>query len=463
MDKALKLKLALVFVVLIIALFNYEQHFLKNTDTIYSFGHIPFMVASMSFGVIISASVYNLALFVYVRSLQYIYYAVAQLSTLFFLINLDSLFISPFDEIFGLKSPLLFEISQVFMLFFSALFIQEFLQTYQRAKLHRLIRVILYLSMLDLLFVLIFSHTILTKFIPIFIPIWLILSEARRLIKDKDKPFYFLIYGWYLVLFTVALEYIGFINFTGVVFPFLHVTFALESLILSLAISYKFKLLEDEKRVQQTLLLQQSRLASMGEMIAIIAHQWRQPLNFLSFALMHIKKNSDGNEESKQTIKEANEQLQYMSKTIEDFRNFYNPGKTKEEFDIQIACENAIKISSIKVALQVKENFIFFGNKNEFEQAVLNIINNAKDISIQRKIKNPKITILINKPTITISDNAGGIEKKYLNKIFEPYFSTKKGSDGIGLYIAKTIIEKEMKGKLEVKTDDNGAGFIVSL
>lgn len=463
MDKALKLKLALVFVVLIIALFNYEQHFLKNTDTIYSFGHIPFMVASMSFGVIISASVYNLALFVYVRSLQYIYYAVAQLSTLFFLINLDSLFISPFDEIFGLKSPLLFEISQVFMLFFSALFIQEFLQTYQRAKLHRLIRVILYLSMLDLLFVLIFSHTILTKFIPIFIPIWLILSEARRLIKDKDKPFYFLIYGWYLVLFTVALEYIGFINFTGVVFPFLHVTFALESLILSLAISYKFKLLEDEKRVQQTLLLQQSRLASMGEMIAIIAHQWRQPLNFLSFALMHIKKNSDGNEESKQTIKEANEQLQYMSKTIEDFRNFYNPGKTKEEFDIQIACENAIKISSTKVALQVKENFIFFGNKNEFEQAVLNIINNAKDISIQRKIKNPKITILINKPTITISDNAGGIEKKYLNKIFEPYFSTKKGSDGIGLYIAKTIIEKEMKGKLEVKTDDNGAGFIVSL
>ncbi len=462
MDKALKIKLGIIFLLLIISIFNYEQHFIKNTDAIYTFSHIPFMVASICFGVIISASVYNLALFVYIRSLQHLYYALAQLSTLFFLINLDSLFIAPFDEIFKLKSLFLFEISQLLMLFFSALFIQEFLQTYQTSKLHRLIRIILYLCLVDLLFALIFSHTILTKFIPIFIPIWLILSEARRLIKDKDKPFYFLIYGWYLVLFTVALEYVGFVKITGIVFPFLHITFALESLILSLAISYKFKLLEDEKRVQQTLLLQQSRLASMGEMIAIIAHQWRQPLNFLSFSLMHIKK-SCKDDTTKQTIKDANLKLQYMSKTIEDFRNFYNPSKTKEEFDIKIACQNAIKISSISVELKIKENFTFFGNKNEFEQAILNIINNAKDATKERKIENPKITILVDSPTITITDNAGGIEKKYLNKIFEPYFSTKKGSDGIGLYISKTVIEKEMGGKLDVKSNKDGSSFIILL
>ncbi len=462
MDKALKIKLGIIFLLLLVSIFNYEQHFIKNTDAIYTFSHIPFMAASICFGVIISASVYNLALFVYIKSLQHLYYALAQLSTLFFLINLDSLFIAPFDEIFNLKSLLLFEISQLFMLFFSALFIQEFLQTYQTSKLHRLIRIILHLCLLDLFFALIFSHTILSKFIPIFIPIWLILSEAGRLIKDKDKPFYFLIYGWYLVLFTVALEYVGFIDITGVVFPFLHITFALESLILSLAISYKFKLLEDEKKLQQTLLLQQSRQASMGEMIAIIAHQWRQPLNFLSFSLMHIKKNCK-NDASKQTIKEANSKLQYMSKTIEDFRNFYNPSKTKEEFDIKTACQNAIKISSIKVELKIIKNFRFFGNKNEFEQALLNIINNAKDVSFDRKIENPKIIISIDKPTITITDNAGGVEKKYLNKIFEPYFSTKKESDGIGLYIAKTIIEKEMGGKLDVKSDKEGSSFIIFL
>lgn len=462
MDKALKIKLGIIFLLLIVSIFNYEQHFIKNTDAIYTFSHIPFMVASICFGVIISASVYNLALFVYIKSLQHLYYALAQLSTLFFLINLDSLFITPFDEIFKLKSLILFEISQLFMLFFSALFIQEFLQTYQTSKLHRLIRIILYLCLVDLLFALIFSHTILTKFIPIFIPIWLILSEARRLIKDKDKPFYFLIYGWYLVLFTVALEYVGFVKITGIVFPFLHITFALESLILSLAISYKFKLLEDEKKLQQTLLLQQSRLASMGEMIAIIAHQWRQPLNFLSFSLMHIKKNCK-DATTKQTIKDANSKLQYMSKTIEDFRNFYNPSKTKEEFDIKTACQNAIKISSISVELTVIENFTFFGNKNEFEQAILNIINNAKDAIVQRKIQNPKITISIDKPTITISDNAKGVEKKYLDKIFEPYFSTKKDSDGIGLYISKTVIEKEMDGKLLVKTDEINTSFIIKL
>ncbi len=122
-----------------------------------------------------------------------------------------------------------------------------------------------------------------------------------------------------------------------------------------------------------------------------------------------------------------------------------------------------ITISSLSVKLTTKENFRFFGNKNEFEQAVLNIINNAQDAIKQRDIKNPKIIISIDNPTITITDNAGGVEKKHLDKIFEPYFSTKKESDGIGLYISKTIIEKEMGGKLLVKTDDINTSFIIRL
>ncbi len=470
MNKILKVKLSLISLFFIIALFYHEEHFLKSTDAIYSFGYIPFMAVSICFGVVISAAVYNLALFIYIKSLGHLYYALAQLTTLFFLINLDSIFIAPFDEIFGLKNPFLFEVSQVFMLFFSVLFLKEFLHTYKIVKLTRIINTILYLAIFDFFLALVFGHTVLTKFIPIFIPIWLILSEARRLLKDKDMPFRFLVYGWYLVLLTVALEYIGFIDFTGIVFPFLHISFALESLILSLAIAYKFKLMDDEKRTQQTMLLQQSRLASMGEMVSIIAHQWRQPLNFLSFALMHIKKRSQKDDKIIQTIKEANNQLQYMSKTIDNFRNFYNPSKEKTHFDVKETCQEAINIASpsldvsnIKLTLQSEENFTIFGNQNEFLQVIVNIIHNARDTQIERKIKEPKIEIVIKQKSIIIRDNAGGILPKNIKKVFEPYFSTKSDRDGIGLYIAKTIIEKEMKCRLSVENIENGVEFKITI
>ncbi len=455
MDRALKIKLIFVFAVFIISLFNYQQIFTQSSEAIYSYGNGRLMVVAICFGVIASTAVYNLALYGYMRSRQHLYYALAQLFTLIFLINLDALFIKPFDEIFGFKSPFLFDTSQLLMLLFSLLFIKEFLRSYHAEKLYGLIDIIIYIAMVDFVFALVFSHTVISKFIPIFIPIWLVLSEARRVVKDKDIPFYYILFGWGFVLFMVAIEYVGFVNFTGIVFPFLHVALALDSIILSLAISYKFKLLEDDRQLQQTLLLQQSRLASMGEMISIVAHQWRQPLNFLSFSLMNIKKHTTGAEE---TIKEASNQLQYMSRTIDNFRDFYKPSKEKEEFDIREACENIATIANAQVKIREIKPFRFYGNKNEFEHLVLNIINNAKDAKADVNIE-----ITIDKPTITISDDAGGIDNKYINKIFEPYFSTKDGNDGIGLYIAKTIVERVMGGKLSVKNGSKGAVFVIDL
>jgi signal transduction histidine kinase len=184
---------------------------------------------------------------------------------------------------------------------------------------------------------------------------------------------------------------------------------------------------------------------------------------------MHIKRGCKNDEEALLTIKDASEQLQYMSQTIENFRNFYNPSKNKAEFSIQKSCENTLKIvsptllpSKIDMKLDIKEDFKFFANSNEFEQVILNIINNARDILVERKVENPKIEITINKPQIAITDNGGGVAKENIDKIFEPYFTTKKNSDGIGLYISKTIIENEMKGKLELITDSNGSSFVIT-
>ena len=100
---------------------------------------------------------------------------------------------------------------------------------------------------------------------------------------------------------------------------------------------------------------------------------------------------------------------------------------------------------------------------NEFEQVILNLINNARDMLVQRDIKEPSIIIMIAQNSIMIEDNAGGVKSKNLNKIFEPYFTTKTKSDGIGLYIAKTIIEKEMDGKLSVNNTSKGAKFTINL
>ncbi len=466
MDKILKIKLILISLVFLILLINH-QSVLFVQPRIYSYYSLfSIIIAGISLGMIISVVVYNFSIYFYSKDKQYMYYALAQLSVLFFLITLESLYISPFNELYALKSITIHSLTQVSILIFSMFFIREFLNTKDIRQLDNMIKIIIFLALIDVFISLIFGQNIITGLIPIFVFIWLVISQSYRLVKIKNRPYYLFYIAWNIVIFTSIFTYTGISDLICKNFPFLHIAFSIESILLSLALTYKIKLMQDEKEAQQSLLLQQSRLASMGEMIASIAHQWRQPLTHLSFLFMNIKKKSNNKELVEEKLKEANKQLKYMSKTIDDFRNFYNPSKQKEEFCIKEACENALEITShlkIKIELIELKKGIFYGNKNEFEQVMLNLINNARDIMSQRDTKNPKIKISIDGLTITVSDNAGGIDKKNLNHIFEPYFSTKKGNDGIGLYIAKTIIEKEMGGKLEVSNSDEGAVFRIMI
>jgi signal transduction histidine kinase len=472
MDKILKLKLLTLIVYALIAmLFFYEDNFVQNSlfiENPHFYTNSSFMVAVFSLGVIFSAMVYNFAFYFYIRNHQYLYYALAQFFVLLSLVALESLQIHPFTEMYGFKNFYLLDISQTLMLIFSLLFIQEFFQTVKVKQLNKMIKIVIYLALFDLFLSLFLGHTVVTKFVPTVIWIFFVLSEVYRQTQQRDVPFYFVMVGWHIVIVTLLLELTHFIDPHKVSFPFLHLAFALEAMLLSFALSYKFKLIENKQKIQQSLLLQQSRLASMGEMISIIAHQWRQPLNFLSYSLMHIKQNCKNDKASLQTIKEANEQLQYMSQTIENFRNFYNPSKEKSSFSIENSCENILKIVkptlkplAINIELEVKEDFDFFANSNELEQVILNIINNAKDVLVERNISDGKIKIMIKKSKIIISDNGGGIELKNRDKIFEPYFTTKENSDGIGLYIAKTIVENEMGGQLLLEFDEVGSLFIV--
>lgn len=237
-----------------------------------------------------------------------------------------------------------------------------------------------------------------------------------------------------------------------------------------------------EKHLEnEYLLMQQSKLATMGEMIGHIAHQWRQPLAQLGGIFMNLDAAYEFKELTpkyfKDKMKNGNELIKYMSHTIEDFRHFFEPNNTKKRFELSQYIQSAINIIQASLTyshidLEVKtpkESLFIWGYPSEFAQVILNLLDNAKDVLMERNIKDPKITIETtvtgDNVTVCVIDNAGGVDKKNIDKIFDIYFTTKakKGGSGLGLYMSKLIIESKDMGKVSVKNGINGAIFSIKL
>lgn len=246
--------------------------------------------------------------------------------------------------------------------------------------------------------------------------------------------------------------------------------------------SLEFRVKNEIKKQQdqEQLLIQQSKLAAMGEMIANIAHQWRQPLNALSLVIQNINfsyETEDLNDVfMNKSITKANMLTSNMSNTIDDFANFFKPDKEKVFFALESSIEESLSLlentligNDIKINKDIKEIENIFGFSNEFSQAILNILTNAKDALIENKIKSAYININIYKDKeysyLTIEDNAKGIPQDVIENIFNPYFTTKeegKGT-GIGLYMSKIIIEQNMRGSLKVQNTKEGALFTIKI
>jgi len=255
----------------------------------------------------------------------------------------------------------------------------------------------------------------------------------------------------------------------------LNILFILVAIFLTLFKLFYRKLLISQKQLQN--LTYQSKLASMGEMIGNIAHQWRQPLTHLSYILMNLKnaykKEQLTTEYFEKKTNLANAQIKYLSNTIDDFRDFFKNTDQKEFFNLTDSITEVINLLKesfkhydINIKYNLDQDIIVQAYRGEFLQVILNILNNSKDEFIKRQIVNPHIKIKTytekNNAKIEISDNAGGIKKELLEKIFEPYFTTKDKGLGIGLYMSKIIIEKS-EGKLEVKNNKKGALFTITL
>ena len=227
----------------------------------------------------------------------------------------------------------------------------------------------------------------------------------------------------------------------------------------------------EKNRLKQQMIHQQSKQAALGELLMHIAHQWKQPLASLSSLNISQKIKVEQEQENTKDelltkIDKSQELINFMSTTVETFRNFYQPSYSSETFSLTSAVSKVLSISDatmkyhkIKICLNSTEKAETYGNANEFTQIVFSIINNARDIFKQREVENPEIKIDIQNYQLTISDNGGGIDENIMLDIFEPFTSSTKSS-GIGLYIAKEITEKN-GGYISVSNDDNGAIFKV--
>ncbi|MBU1658684.1 cache domain-containing protein [bacterium] len=236
----------------------------------------------------------------------------------------------------------------------------------------------------------------------------------------------------------------------------------------------------ESHRQKDKILIQKSKMAEMGDMLSMIAHQWRQPLNQMSYIFMNIDSAYDYKELNKEylniKIKEGTDLLEFMSVTIDDFRNYFRPEKEKQFVLVSDAIKKSVGLISkslendgIEIELYSSGRDLTHIYNNEFMQVILNLIKNSKDVLVQNKVKNPKITITStcqeDKLIVKVCDNGGGIDEKIKDKIFEPYFSTKdkKSGTGLGLYMSKMIIEEHLNGKLTVANTKEGVCFIIEL
>ena len=252
-------------------------------------------------------------------------------------------------------------------------------------------------------------------------------------------------------------------------------------LLLLIAVLFYNLQLQRKNAKNQEFIIQQSKLAEIGEIISSIAHQWKEPLIEISTLVQsYVGSNKKTKDEDKKYLDDVMFQIYYMTDTINDFQDFIKPSSKKTSFNIKDAIvkmmnivEHNMKYNYIDININIKDEkkLIISGYHNELMQSLLNIVNNAKDSLLKRKLLDKKfkgkidinIFSISNYVQIEINDNGGGIKQEDIKKVFDPYYTTKKKGHGIGLYMTKVIIEDKMSGQINVTNKNDGANFIIKL
>ena len=423
----------------------------------------------ITFGIVGMTTIYTFVRYIYSKEMFYISYCFMQLFSLIYIVSYSKLFeVDKFVQELGLLFATLS--AAVFAIrFYKGKFIPV-VSNYKELIINTLL--------LNVVILTAFYHYILFEYLPYTIVYAILFLSVIFNLKQGFQQTAIYVLGWSVICFLLfVFNFKEFYEQKGFM-DLVLVAFAIEAVLFTLSVSYKYSTLQKLSENFENMLLHQSRLAKSGEMIANITHQFRQPLNNLSYIFMNMKKRYENQRLDEvyfqKKITQANEQLDFLSSTIDDFKEFYTPSKVKEKFLVIEAIQSAVTIMSsdlkkrnieLDLRFDSNENIEVYGIKSEFSQAILALISNSYDAL--KDIEKPFVRIIVSSTAaeviIKIDDNAGGIKKKNLEKVFEPYFSTKKSGTGIGLYLVKLIIEKSLNGKITLKNSEEGALFTIFL
>jgi signal transduction histidine kinase len=244
------------------------------------------------------------------------------------------------------------------------------------------------------------------------------------------------------------------------------------SLYLSSVVNRMLRRYEERLNESNDKLIFQSRQALIGELFSMIAHQWRQPINKIASILALLRFNTPNDKPDYKALdkkfQEIEESVEFMSDTIDDFRTFYQPKESSEVVNLKMLIHKSIDFLSGSIRkkdIDITEELEDIACKmysNEFLQVMINLIKNATDAVDQRGEIKVKLYRKEGKAIVSVEDNGKGIDAVALSKIFDPYYSTKTDSMGLGLYMSRMIIEKHLGGKIEVESLEKGVRFTLS-
>lgn len=435
--------------------------------------------------ILFALGLYNIFLFMYTKSSEFIYYSLYLINGAIGLFYMYGIIYNNF-HIYGTVASW-FNLTAILVSPFLILFIQSIFETKKKEKkMNTILNSVIYLSFIFLFSAIFISLDFTMKAIGIlFLYTFMILIYMGIYFYKKNHPLaklFLTAYIIYIIGMGLTLAMImGFITYNPYIFHASGFGLVLEAILFSYLMHYKVKLLEEDLIRRRNTIILKNKKAQIGDMIAAIAHQWKQPLNAISSVstVLQYRLKKDDNiskDYLKTKLLKINEKIIFLVETIDDFRNFFNPIEVSKNVDLKDVINRAVSLckdemlaNDIKIELDLNFTKNVEIYSNEFLHILLNLIENSKDAFVKNNLENRTIRIVGNTKSthsiIDIIDNAGGIDEKLLSKIFDEFYTTKKDTEGsgLGLYITKIIIKEQLHGSIEVKKIDNGTKFRIIL